>query len=381
MPGSEIAPPDGSESAFRAAVAAREAASASSIELSIVAVVWNNLDVVRGMVDSVFAEVDRARTEVIFVDNGSTDGTIEYLRGRGDVILIENGVNAGYPTAMNRGARIARGTYVMLANPDLVFRPGSLAAMVRELELDPSLGGVSPVIEVPPEPATVYPLLAGDPGLWYGFAHFSGLMQRFRGSRLVNLHMDFAPERNSGEIPWIHGCCGMYRRAALAPLGGGFDERFFIYFEDADLGRSLRKLGWRLRIARGARVLHLEDQTCKRVAVRSRKWFIESWHKYHRKHSSRLHRIAAWWTIAAALGLQLAVQLAKLPLRRATYLGVIREYWIHHLRAPFADFEGERERELAETKGKWKPWPAESGSRGTAAGAQVATEQPETATA
>jgi N-acetylglucosaminyl-diphospho-decaprenol L-rhamnosyltransferase len=348
------------ESELRAAAAAAIPIQ-REIELSIVAVVWNNLDVVRGMVESVFAQVDREKTEVIFVDNGSTDGTIEYLRGCGDVTVIENGVNAGYPTAMNRGAQIARGTYVLLVNPDLVFRPGSLAAMVRALERDPGLGGVSPVIEVPPEPATVYPLLAGDPGLWYGFAHFSGLMQRFRGNRRVNFHMDYAPEKNDGVIPWIHGCCGMYRRAALAPQGGGFDERFFIYFEDADLGRSLRKAGWRLAIARDARVLHLEDQTCK------------SWHKYHRKHSSLAYRIVAWWTIAAALGLQLAVQLAKLPLGRATYCGVIREYWRHHLRAPFADFEGERARELEETKAKFRPWPSKQVTAGV--GARSAAEQ------
>ena len=117
---------------------------------------------------------------MIFIDNGSTDGTIDYLRGRGDVTVIENGVNAGYPVAMNRGARIARGEFVMLCNPDLVFRPGSLAEMVRELREDRTLGAVSPVIEVPTEPVSSYPLLAGDPGLWYGFAHFSGIMQKFQ---------------------------------------------------------------------------------------------------------------------------------------------------------------------------------------------------------
>jgi N-acetylglucosaminyl-diphospho-decaprenol L-rhamnosyltransferase len=339
-----------------------------AIELSIVAVVWNDLDVIPGLLDSIFAHVDRATTEVILVDNGSTDGTIEHLRRRGDVTVIENGVNAGYPTAMNRGARLARGEFVLLANPDLVFRPGALAAMVGALRRNPRLGGVSPVIEVPPEPATVYPLLAGDPGLWYGFAHFSGVMQRFRGSRRVNSHLEYAPERHEGEIPWIHGCCGLYRRAALAPLGGGFDERFFIYFEDADLGRSLRRAGWRLEIARDARVLHLEDQTCRRIAVKSRKWFIESWHKYHRKHSGRAWRFAAWWVVAAALGLQLAAQLAKLPFRRAAYLPVIREYWRHHLRAPFADLEGERARELAETKARFRPLPGEASGEPEVAG-------------
>ena len=330
-----------------------------SIELSIVAVVWNNLDVVVGMVESIFEQVDPAKTEVIFVDNGSTDGTIEYLRERGDVIVIENGVNAGYPTAMNRGARIARGEFVMLANPDLIFRPGSLAAMVKELRDDPTLGGVSPVIEVPTEPVSVYPLLKGDPGLGYGFLHFSGLMQKLRGIKWVNRHLDYHPEETDGPIPWIHGCCGLFRRTALQPIGGGFDERFFLYFEDADLGRSLRKNGWTLRMALDSRVLHLEDQTCKRIAVRSRKFFMESWHKYLRKHHSLPYRAVAWGVVFGALLFQLGVQIGKLPLRRAAYFPVIWEYLRHHCRAPFANLEQEWAKELEEIQGQFLPYPPE----------------------
>ena len=330
---------------------------ATPIELSIVAVVWNNLDVIVGMVESIFEQVDRETTEVIVVDNGSTDGTIEYLRKRGDVIVIENGVNAGYPTAMNRGARRARGEFVMLANPDLIFRPGSLAAMVDELKRDPALGGVSPVIEVPPEPASVYPLLNCDPGIRYGLLHFSGLMQKFRGNRFINRHIDDSPEETEGEIPWIHGCCGLFRRSALAPLGGGFDERFFIYFEDADLGRSLRKEGWKLKMARAARVLHLEDQTCERIAVRSRRFFMESWHKYLRKHHSLPYRACAWWAVTAALSLQLAVQCVKVPMRRAAYFPVIVEYAKHHLRAPFVNLDRERAKELEGIRAQFLPLP------------------------
>ena len=277
--------------------------------------------------------------------------------------VIENGVNAGYPVAMNRGARIARGEFVMLCNPDLVFRPGSLAEMVRELREDRTLGAVSPVIEVPTEPVSSYPLLAGDPGLWYGFAHFSGIMQKLRNRRWINWHLDYTPELNEGEIPWVHGCCGLFRRKALEPLGGGFDERYFIYFEDADLGRCLRDDYWRMKMARGARVLHLEDQSCRRIAVASRRYFIESWHKYHRKHSSLPYRIVAWWTVAAALGLQLAVQLLKLPFGRAAYFPVIREYWRHHIRAPWSDLEGERERERAEIETRMRPYPPEEAQR------------------
>jgi GT2 family glycosyltransferase len=260
---------------------------------------------------------------------------------------------------MNRGARAARGRFVMLCNPDLIFRPGSIAAMLEEIGRSPDTGGVSPVIEIPTEPPSQYPLLRGDPGLYYAAVFFSGLMTRFRANRCINRHLEFENDRATRDLAWIHGCCGLYRAEALAQVGGGFDERFFIYFEDADLGRSLRRKGWRLRMARGARVLHREDQTCKRLSARSRTLFMESWHKYLRKHHALPYRAVAYGIVAAALLLPLSSQLLKLPCGRAHNLPAILAYARAHLTAPFRDLERERAADLAATLSRLKPSPAE----------------------
>ena len=323
----------------------------------IVIVTWNDRRVIEPMLESIFTQVDRARTEIICVDNGSTDETIEYLKLRGDLTVIENGLNAGYPVAMNRGARAARGDYIMLCNPDLVFREGAINAMLRELRNDKELGGVNPLIEVPGDPPHPYPVHRLDPGLYYGLTFYSGLMTRFAQSRWLNWHLVLNPKSNTRDIPWIHGCCGLFRKGALATVGGGFDERFFIYFEDADLGRSLRRNGWRLRMANDAHVLHMENQTCRRIAVPSRVFFMESWHKYLRKYHRRPYRALAFLCVGAALLFQLVLQLCKYPFGRAFYLPVIFAYLKTHCMAPFRNLEAEREAELASLKTRWKPLP------------------------
>ena len=328
------------------------------IELTVVTVTWNNRDVVEPMLESLFEQIDRATSEVIVVDNDSADGTVEYLRGRGDVTVIENGVNAGYGVAMNRGARAARGRAVMLCNPDLVFRPGSVRALTDALAQSPQLGGVSPVVELPGDPPPVCPLLATDPGIYYGWSYFSGLQSRFAGSRTVNWNFDFSPHKTTGDLPWIHGCCGLYRREALAAVGGGFDERYFMFFEDADLGRSLRALGWRLSMARESRVLHMEGQSTRRVAVRSRVFFLESWHQYHRKHSRLPLRVAAYGVVLVALLLQAFLQLVRFPFVRGRYLPVFVALLGTHLSVPWRNLDRERTQQLADLKSRWRPLPS-----------------------
>ncbi len=345
--------------------------ASDDIEISVVAVIWNNLELIPGLIDSIRSQMSVDRAEIILVDNGSTDGSLEYLRTRSDVILIENGVNAGYPVGMNRGVRVARGEKIVLSNPDIFYREGSLAAMAAMIDEDRDVGGVSPVIEVPigrvtgspDQPSQIYPLLATDPGLYYGWNFFSGFMSRFAGNRLINWNVEFHPERNHRELAWIHGCCGMYRRDVLDQVGGGFDERFFLYFEDADLGRSIRKNGWRLRMAHAARVFHFEDQSCKQVATRSRQFFVESWHRYHRKHSSLLFRCVAYWVVLAAVLMQVCVQLVHKARRRESLLPQMASYLRAHCSAPFRDLEQERRGELEQIEQSWNPYSSELQNR------------------
>ncbi|MEM7263818.1 MAG: hypothetical protein AAF488_17655, partial [Planctomycetota bacterium] len=109
------------------------------------------------------------------------------------------------------------------------------------------------------------------------------------------------------------------------------DERFFLYFEDCDLGRRLRTAGWSLRLALDAEVMHLEGRSTAGAGVRTRIHFMESWHAYHRRHSSGPFRVVAFWVVLFALGFQSGIQFVKRALGRkhdgAAISAYLRAHW------------------------------------------------------
>ncbi len=322
-----------------------------ALELSVVCATWNGIELVRPMLDSLLPQLDGAAAEVIFVDNGSTDGVLDYLRTRTDLRLVENGINVGYAVALNRGAAVARGRRILFCNPDIEFRPGAIRAMLDALDADPALGAVNPLIELPGDPPRLCALLATDPGMYYGWNYFSGLMTRFSENRLLNANLEHRPDVRRSDLPWLHGCCLMCSRAALE-AAGGWDERYFLYFEDADFGRTLRERGFRLKIVPEARVLHKEGQSGTQVSRKCRMYFLESWHRYQRKHRGRTYRSLAFAVVAGALLLQVAVQGVKLLARRRNSFDAACTCLAAHLAMPFRRLEAERAAELREVHEK-----------------------------
>ena len=170
--------------------------------------------------------------EVIVVDNGSRDGSIEYLRDQHpSVRVIALGKNTGFAHAANRGISAATGDLVALVNTDVVLEPDWLRRLVGALELDPGAASVACKMLSHEDPTRLYD--AGDVLRRDGVCEQRGRFDRDDG------RWD-AP----GEV--FGACAGaaLYRRQAV--LGtGGFDERFFAYLEDVDLALRLRLAGWR----------------------------------------------------------------------------------------------------------------------------------------
>jgi GT2 family glycosyltransferase len=169
--------------------------------------------------------------EVIIVDNASADGSLEWLAGaHPDVRVIALGANTGFAHAANRGIAAARGELVALLNPDVELDPDWLARMAARFA-DPGIAAAACKMISLADPREVYD--AGDVMRRDGVC-----MQRGRGYR------DDGRFDTPGEV--IAACAGaaLYRRAALEAVGG-FDEGYFMYLEDVDLGLALRGAGWR----------------------------------------------------------------------------------------------------------------------------------------
>jgi GT2 family glycosyltransferase len=181
--------------------------------------------------------------EVIVVDNGSVDGSVEWLAQHDpEVRLVALGRNTGFAAAVNAGIAIARGEYVALLNNDTLPRPEWLSGLVDALETSPpSIGAVASMMISMEAPERLDN--AGDALSWTGAAEKKG-----HGQPL---------ETFSARREILSPCAGaaLYRRSFLEHVGG-FDERFFAYLEDLDVGLRGRLLGYSYHFEPSAQVLH-----------------------------------------------------------------------------------------------------------------------------
>jgi GT2 family glycosyltransferase len=179
---------------------------------------------------------------VIVVDNGSSNGSAVRLAPLlpPPHRLLCNPANYGFARGCNAGLRcaLAQGAeYVWLLNNDTCVEPGTLSALVAEAESDPRIGAVGGVLCDMDCPDNVHEWGGGSLSMRTGF------------------HRVFRRAPNSGALGYVCGGCLLLRRAALDAVGL-LDTGYFMYGEDVELGIRLRAAGWKLAVARGARVRH-----------------------------------------------------------------------------------------------------------------------------
>jgi GT2 family glycosyltransferase len=193
---------------------------------------WNGRRWLPGLLDSLAAQT-RPPDEVVVVDNGSTDGSLDLLRERAHegVTPLPLGRNTGFAFAANRGIEAVSAEAVALVNTDVVLAPDWLERAVGRLSSDDAAAAVATKMVLLDDPGVIDD--AGDELRRDGVAH-----QRGHGRR------DDGRWDDPGEA--FSACAGaaVYRRAAVLEVGG-FDERLFSYLEDVDLGLRLRLAGWR----------------------------------------------------------------------------------------------------------------------------------------
>jgi GT2 family glycosyltransferase len=249
--------------------------------VSAVVVSWNTRDLLRQCLESFqsVAETLRRPTELIVIDNASTDGSAEMVRAAFPAArLTVNRENNGFAAATNQGLAQSRGRYVLLLNPDTVGSPGYLEALISFLEQHPTAGAAGPrlVGRSGEDQVSCFPLPTLSKELWRLF-HLDRL-HPFAAYPVADWGYE-APR----QVESVQGACLLLRREALAEIGP-LDERFFVYTEEIDLCRRLVNRGWRIFWVPRAVVAHYGGASTEQVAGTMFLQLYRSKVQYFRKH-------------------------------------------------------------------------------------------------
>ena len=233
--------------------------------LSVIILTWNGRSYLTECLDSLAVQTYRD-FEAILVDNGSSDGSAEYVRGAYPwVRLLELPENVGFAEGNNCGLALAQGAYIVTLNNDIKVAPEFLAEVIRVAESDAGIGMVAAKMRnyYHPERIDAAGLKIGSNGLGYNI----GIGETDSG------------QYDSADIFGPCGGAALYRREMLDEIGF-FDSDFFAYYEDFDLAWRARLSGWKVCAAPRALVFHIHSATGGEMSrfkvyhTQRNKWFV-----------------------------------------------------------------------------------------------------------
>jgi GT2 family glycosyltransferase len=251
------------------------------VDITIVIVTYNSREDIGPCIDSIF-ENRFPRLEIIVVDNGSSDGTREYLKRYGEKVkVIESRINRGYAWANNRGFNISEGKYVFLLNPDTRLGKECLKYMFNFIELNNDIMILAPLILNPD--GSVQSSMRRLPDFRILFLELTGLSRLFSHSPLFNRwripEFDYARD---GEVEQPMGAALLVRRSFFS--GSLLDERFTMFFNDVDLCVRVREGGGKIFYYPKASLFHLRGKSTSKVKERMIPLHAKGLIRYFQKH-------------------------------------------------------------------------------------------------
>lgn len=237
------------------------------MDLSIIIVSFNTKALLRQCLKSLILKpkTQPLTPEIIVVDNGSTDGSVEMLR-KWKVKLIENKENLGFARAVNQGIQKSKRKYLLLLNSDIIVRSGSLRAMVNFAGTHPLAGVVGGRLLGPggSVQASVY-----------HFPTFLRAIREFWFGR-EGVYQKYVPR---GEKPMVVdavvGAAMLIPRKIIKEIGP-LDERYFMYFEDLDFCRRVKKVGYHTYYLPEAEFVHYHGASGKKIPGLTHQWLVQS---------------------------------------------------------------------------------------------------------
>lgn len=258
------------------------------MDISVIIVNYNSKDKLINCLNSLEqAQWDNLNYEIIVVENNSSDDLSELIATYKKTKLIISNSNLGMGGGNNLGITHSTGNYILIANPDIVFQAETILKMYNYISKNPNVAIVAPQ------------LLNPDKSLQYSCARFPSIFLpifrrtafgRFFPSFNQKYFMKNQDHQQIQIVDWLLGACFMLRRGELFENNKLFDERYFMYFEDVDLGRRVVRMGKQSVYLPNAQVIHDHRRQSAQLAWykaifldQLAKEHLRSWWKYFNK--------------------------------------------------------------------------------------------------
>ncbi|NNH69435.1 glycosyltransferase family 2 protein [Nocardia uniformis] len=258
-------------------------------------VTYQSAEDLPGFLETLNSAVEPYVVEVIGVDNVSTDRSVDIVEEFGGTV-IRNSRNVGLAAAINQGAAASSGEWILVANPDTKLAPGSIAALIETASTDDRIGMIGP--RIARLDGTLYPSGRRFPSLAVGIAHalLGGLWpqnpatRRYFGETVTTV----------SDVDWISGCCMLFRREAFDAVGG-FDDRYFLYFEETKMALDMHRGGWRVVLDPNVEIRHREGGSMRSAPFRK----VRSHHRSALRFYCDYHKGSPWLAFAPVVAVGL----------------------------------------------------------------------------
>jgi len=279
------------------------------IRLSICIVNYEAKKYLRECLLSLF-ENTNVSFEVIVVDNGSQDSTLEMLKEEfPEVRTIENEINLGYTRPMNQALYAANGHYLIQLNPDTLILSDALDILVEFMDSRPEVGICGPKV-LNKDGSLQGPCRRGESTPWAVISYFIGLGKLFPKSKLFGGYlMSYMDEDKVHPVAGVSGSCMLTRREVIDQIGY-LDERYFAYQEDADFCFRARQAGWYVFYFPNAEIIHFGGSGGSHVQPRRS---IIEWHRsyfrYYQKNLAENYFPLLNWIYYSLMAVKLTLSL------------------------------------------------------------------------
>jgi GT2 family glycosyltransferase len=276
-------------------------------EVSIVIVNWNGRDLLRQCLLSIEEQTCLAH-EVLVVDNASVDGSVDMIRREWPTVkLIANSMNRGFAAANNQGLTVAQGRYVLLLNPDTVILDRAIDRMIDWCDKHPDVGCAG--CQVMMSDTEIQQTCFADHSPFSLVLAETGLARLFSQSRVLGRpQYSWWDRRSEMDVDVVSGMFMLIPRSVLGQTGL-LDESFFVYAEEADFCRRIRKAGFRCAFTPIARIIHLDggNKSTEQVSVKMHVQLQKSLLIYITKHYGRAGRAVAKTTLCASKSMRYVI--------------------------------------------------------------------------